>query len=50
LRQNQTILKDFVQPAGVAGRMVLTLSADGNSFTGQWWYGPAGDGGMLVNL
>ncbi len=34
------------QPADHAGRLVLTLSDDGNSFTGQWWYGPAGDGGF----
>jgi hypothetical protein len=34
------------QPADHAGRMVLTLSDDGNRFTGQWWYGPAGEGGF----
>jgi hypothetical protein len=33
------------KPADHAGRLILSLSNDGNSFTGQWWYGPAGNGG-----
>jgi hypothetical protein len=33
------------QPPEDGGRVTLTLSADGNSLTGYWWYGQNTDGG-----
>jgi hypothetical protein len=33
------------QPPDDGGRVTFTLSADGNSINGYWWYGQNGDGG-----
>ena len=33
------------QPPDDGGKVTFTLSADGNSISGYWWYGQNGDGG-----